>query len=67
LSYKILHNFTNTGEDGYNPAAALTLDASGNLYGTTVYGGTGLCNNIFSQTGCGTIFELSPKAGEGWT
>jgi uncharacterized repeat protein (TIGR03803 family) len=67
LSYKILHNFTYTGEDGYNPAAALTLDASGNLYGTTVYGGTGLCNNIFSQTGCGTIFELSPKAGEGWT
>jgi uncharacterized repeat protein (TIGR03803 family) len=66
-SYKILHNFSNTGKDGYFPLGALTLDASGNLYGTTVYGGTGSCGNIFSDTGCGTVFELSPKTGGGWT
>lgn len=66
-SYKILHNFSNTGEDGYSPLGALTLDASGNLYGTTVYGGTGGCSNIFSDTGCGIVFELSPRAGGGWT
>jgi len=66
-SYKILHNFSNTGEDGYSPLGALTLDASGNLYGTTVYGGTGLCSNTFSVTGCGILFQLSPKTGGGWT
>jgi len=54
---KILHSFGNS-VDGQNPAAGLTFDAAGNLYGTTSSGGT---------LGLGTVFELTPKAGGGWT
>lgn len=51
----ILHNFN--GNDGNSPSAAVVFDRSGNLYGTTFYGGT---------LGEGTVFELSPQEG-GWT
>ncbi len=57
---KVLYSFGN-GTDGYNPRASLISDATGNLYGTTLRGGTGLGN------GCGTVFELTPSAGGGWT
>lgn len=43
--------------DGYFPQAGLTIDANGNLYGTTTEGGTGCVNN---GSYCGTAFELSP-------
>jgi len=55
---QVLHNFNNDGTDGFLPYAGLILDAEGNLYGTTVLGGT---------YGPGTVFELSPTAGGGWT
>jgi uncharacterized repeat protein (TIGR03803 family) len=61
----ILHRFHNNGSDGVFPAAGLILDASGNLYGTTTKGGTGVCTNQ-SYAGCGIVFELSPTSG-GWT
>ena len=32
-TYKVLYNFTG-GKDGANPAAGLTMDKGGNLYGT---------------------------------
>jgi uncharacterized repeat protein (TIGR03803 family) len=58
---KVIHTFTG-GNDGIDPAVTLAADSAGNLYGTTVSGGTGtLCDN-----GCGTIFELSPIAGGKW-
>src|ERR1035441_2481606 len=60
---KVLHSFGN-GADGTNPQASLIFDAAGNLYGTTVNGGAYTsCNSI----GCGTVFELTPTAGGGWT
>jgi uncharacterized repeat protein (TIGR03803 family) len=58
----VLYTFTG-GSDGREPSARLLLDASGNLYSTTMYGG-----NIGSacSTGCGTIFKLT-HGSNGWT
>jgi uncharacterized repeat protein (TIGR03803 family) len=42
--------------NGNVPKAGLLLDANGNLYGTTVYGGS----STSCYGGCGTVFELSP-------
>ena len=42
---------------GFHPFAGLTLDAAGNLYGTTVTGGDHTCDPPF---GCGTVFKLDP-------
>ena len=53
----MLHSFGN-GTDGVYPFAGLIFDAAGNLYGTTYEGGT---------YGYGTVFELTPTRGGGWT
>ena len=61
----ILHDFgVGPGDpsDGWDPLAGLVRDAAGNLYGTTFNGGTFDSNN----TG-GTVFEVSPVPGGGWT
>jgi hypothetical protein len=42
----------------------LVFDASGNLYGTTIYGGSQGSNCVET---CGTVFELSPNSSGGWT
>jgi uncharacterized repeat protein (TIGR03803 family) len=47
----VLHAFTG-GADGFNPDGTLALDAEGNLYGTTEFGGSG--------SGTGTVFKLAP-------
>ena len=61
----VLYNFGN-GTDGYSPEAGLVLDAAGNLFGTTAYGGANGCA-VAQYSGCGTVFELTPVAGGGWT
>jgi uncharacterized repeat protein (TIGR03803 family) len=51
--------------DGFNPVGNLVIDAAGNLYGTTLYGGTGtgcLNENYYCS---GTVFELAHSNG-GW-
>jgi uncharacterized repeat protein (TIGR03803 family) len=48
---RVLHNFNNDGTDGAYPYGGLIFDAAGNLYGTTLYGGT---------YGNGTVFEIAP-------
>jgi uncharacterized repeat protein (TIGR03803 family) len=61
-----LHHFTHN--DGYWPSGVLVFDASGNLYGTTLGGGTGSGTGCsLRRAGCGTVFELSPAAGGLWT
>jgi uncharacterized repeat protein (TIGR03803 family) len=53
---RVIHHFQYLKGD--IPYAGLVFDAQGNLYGTTLQGGT---------HGRGTAFELSPEAGGGWT
>ena len=36
-TYKVIHNFTGTSQDGGILYAGVTMDAQGNLYGTTLY------------------------------
>jgi uncharacterized repeat protein (TIGR03803 family) len=56
-----LHTFKGD-PDGANPEAALIFDAAGNLYGTSVTGGTS------SNCSCGTVFRLKPSdSGKRWT
>jgi uncharacterized repeat protein (TIGR03803 family) len=52
-SESVLYSF-NAGDSGAAPYSTLVVDSSGNLYGTTVFGGAG---------GSGTVFELSPSGG----
>ena len=53
----VLHTF-GSGNDGREPTGGLVFDAAGSLYGATSSGGT---------SGYGTVFELSPAVGGGWT
>jgi uncharacterized repeat protein (TIGR03803 family) len=52
----VLHAFGATG-DGNAPYGGLVADKAGNLFGTTVFGGT---NNA------GTVYEISPARGGKW-
>jgi uncharacterized repeat protein (TIGR03803 family) len=55
-TYTSLHDFNYT--DGDNPWGSVTMDSSGNLYGTTIYGGnySGLCQH----DGCGVVWKITP-------
>lgn len=53
-SETVLYSFNNVNEG--RPAAGLTLDQAGNLYGTS----SGV------PYWCGTVFELTPQAGGAW-
>lgn len=54
---KVIHNFV-PAPLGANSVSSLVSDPSGNLYGTTQYGG---------YYSFGTVFKLTPKSGDGWT
>ena len=49
-TFTVIHTFTG-GADGANPHAGLTIDGTGNLYGTAARGGVGY----------GTVFKLAHK------
>jgi uncharacterized repeat protein (TIGR03803 family) len=59
-THTVLYRFTG-GADGAEPYKGVTLDAQGNLYGTTVAGGGGPC-----ESGCGVVFKLTNSGGI-WT
>ncbi len=56
---KLIYSFSpvNNFGDGLHPAAGLVFDKSGNLYGTTIFGG---------GQGGGIVFELSPTSSGSW-
>lgn len=54
----VLHSFS--GPDGGSPWAGVVLDAAGNLYGTTQWGGP-------DPGYSGTVFKLTPGAKNSWT
>jgi uncharacterized repeat protein (TIGR03803 family) len=54
----ILYNF-NSGATGSGPGAGVVMDKTGNLYGTTIYGGSGC--------GCGVVYKLAPNTKGTWT
>jgi uncharacterized repeat protein (TIGR03803 family) len=55
-TFTLLHTFAVDLGDGGQPVAGLLIDASGNLYGTTMIGGSG-------SGGYGTAFELVNNSG----
>ena len=61
-TFSVIHNFTG-GNDGGNPPAGFTIDAAGNLYGTTNAGGAYGAGTIFKVTGTGKEIVLHSFTG----
>ncbi|MBV9102454.1 MAG: hypothetical protein JO060_02625 [Candidatus Eremiobacteraeota bacterium] len=58
---RVLYAFQG-GQDGELPVSALLLGSNGVLYGTTIAGGSGSgCWPPSSNTGCGTVYSLTPS------
>lgn len=61
----IPHRFAAFRYDGQYAVGGVVMDAAGNLYGTTIEGGThrneGIC-----LVGCGTIYRLTPDSKGHW-
>lgn len=68
----VIYSFTgsyDTTGDGAYPLGNLLLDAEGNIYGTTEFGGifsTQNCN-LNNAEQCGTVFKLSPNGNGTYT
>jgi uncharacterized repeat protein (TIGR03803 family) len=61
----VLYSFGG-GTDGAEPGYGdLVFDQAGNIYGTTIEGGSTNPLGPCGRRGCGTVFELSPSNG-GW-
>jgi uncharacterized repeat protein (TIGR03803 family) len=54
--FSILHSFN--GQDGENPEGALIVGADGNLYGTTLQGGSSSRGTVFKITTSGTLTSV---------
>jgi uncharacterized repeat protein (TIGR03803 family) len=59
-TFSVLHSFGANATDGSSPAATVTVDAAGNIYGTTPTGRAGKAKE-------GIVYRLSPKTGGGYT
>ena len=65
-----LYSFGGPLNDGIFPGSGLILDAAGNLYGGTMFGGNwqdNHCYNGINNTGCGTIFKMTHNPDGTWT
>lgn len=61
-TFTVLHQFSG-GTDGENPQAGVVRDAAGNLYGTTLLGGSS-DNCLFIGPGCGAVFKIDANGDE---
>lgn len=62
---KVIHSFDpGSAGDGAYPAGNLVADTKGNIFGTTLLGGSSAyCSQVSgAQSGCGTVYMLSPSA-----
>jgi uncharacterized repeat protein (TIGR03803 family) len=57
----VLYSFDPINNVGSNPEGPVIFDSSGNMYGTTRFGGDLSCDGF----GCGVVYELSPPAKKG--
>lgn len=57
-TYTDLYDFTG-GNDGGEPNAGVTLDSTGNIYGTALYGPRQGCS-IHGAPFCGVVWEITP-------
>jgi uncharacterized repeat protein (TIGR03803 family) len=65
-NYAVVHSFSG-GSDGATPTGDLVKDPAGNLYSTTVFGGTSGDGTLFEFSGRGKETVLySFKGGDGW-
>ena len=58
--FSVLYGFK-AGADGAAPEGAPAIGSDGNIYGTTLLGGTGSCQNSLYIMGCGVVFQVTPK------
>jgi hypothetical protein len=54
---QVLHSFTGGTDGAYIQTPLLVLGTT--VYGTTLEGGTGFCENENGPAGCGTVFEIT--------
>jgi len=66
-SESVVHSFCASKSDGRRPTGGLTMDASGNLFGVTWWGGGAAMPPCPLQTGCGTVFQLKPQSDGSWS
>jgi uncharacterized repeat protein (TIGR03803 family) len=59
----VIHGFQSYA-DGFDPETPVVVDNAGNLFGTTLFGGSIPCDG---PSGCGEVFELSPSGTGTWT
>lgn len=66
----VLYNFAGwANNDGCNPLGTLVMDAKGNIFGATIYGGALASVGTPKGYSTGGVFEMSPPAtaGGAWT
>jgi uncharacterized repeat protein (TIGR03803 family) len=61
----ILWNFT-CETDGAYPTTNVVFDSEGNAYGTASAGGNLFCTLNGAESGCGTVYELTPTVSGEW-
>lgn len=59
----VLHSFGSNAADGQSPNGALLLASDGSFYGTTSAGGNSN-PNCKPQSGCGTVYRITPSGVE---